>query len=101
MGMRAHGIQYGIADIIHLPIELPAKILLKGKNNEHAVDIGFQFPHSPLIPRPHLRRYVVKYFDALCSSVFGDASVKAAVVDKDHYVRLESFNVVLASANVL
>src|SRR6187401_588422 len=99
--VRFHRIQYRIAHIVDVPIKSFEELFLERKNNEHTIDIRFQFQRSSGIPGPHFWWYVVEYFNTALLSELSNASVEPTVIDQDDYIGFKLIDVSFALLNVI
>ena len=72
----------------------------EGKDDQHLVDVSFDFLDAMAFPGPHLRRDVVAHLHPLAVSKLGDTKVEARVIHKNHDIRLEAEQVGFAFLDV-
>src|ERR1700760_2608452 len=86
--------------IFDLKIPFMIECFFEREDNEHFVDVLADLADAVLFPGPHLGRNVVDDPESLGTGPFGDAHIKAWVVDEDKRIGLEGKDVFLTQIEV-
>ena len=86
-GVRADGVQQGVADIVHGHAVAGIELDLEGQDTDEAVHMAAQEIDAAFAPGPELGTDVIDHGDVQALGDLGHAEMKVGGVDEHHDVR--------------